>query len=152
MTFFGKETLKDIVRTGSHGSGYLGTNLKTCVDNVFENLNDDVKSVIKPVTKYIALKPSDKTITSIDESCWLMSANEVGFVSSANIPKGEGDTYDVFTDNASRIRSNAYWWTRSMNFLGNNPSYFWTEVTPYGTLGSGSKDDKNAYIVFGFCI
>lgn len=152
LTFFAKEAMDEPVQTGTHTNGYLGTNLKICVDNVFENLDDDVKNVIKPVHKYIAFNPSDLSIVSIEEKCWLASANEVGFTVGDRYPNGEGVPYGVFTDNASRIRSNVYWWTRSMNFLANNPSYYWTTVTKTGTLGNGSKDDKIVRIVFGFCI
>ena len=152
LTFFAKEALKDPVQTGSHANGYIGTNLKTCVDNIFDNLSEDVKYAIKPVSKYIASNPSDLSIVSIEEKCWLASANEVGFTVGDKYPNGEGVPYGVFTDNASRIRSNSYWWTRSMNFLGNNPVYYWTTVKSIGMLGTGSKDDKNVRIVFGFCI
>lgn len=108
---------------------------------VLPAMPSDLRSVIVAVNK---VNTSGYGTSPTSDKLWIPSYTEVG------LGGNEGNQYDIFTDNSSRIRqynnSNTYWWLRS---VWSSSAY--RRVGTGGTLISGGASATNG-VVPGFCI
>lgn len=97
---------------------YIQTNLA----NILAALPEELRSVIKPVTKQVCdTATSGKGTTTINQSLWMLSVTEMGYSSSATSFTVLGKKYSYFTSFSSTSNSNkcacenqkGYYWTRS---------------------------------------
>lgn len=118
LTFLAGEVLKDSVsfnnskKTDSYGNtqlcagGWEISDVRNYLNNtIYNTLPSDLISSIKEVNKYSDKGARDiKEIGTTADKLWLLSVDEVGATDHNQAVHGQGETYSVFTDNASRIR------------------------------------------------
>lgn len=125
---------------------------------LFNALPDELKAIIKPISKVSDGGASNKTLITTTDSCWLASYDEVGLTSGNNNLTGQGELYDdIFSSNKDSRKkyitddtAAGGWWLRSSYYSNNSSSMFW-RITNNG--GSYSDIAFNSfYVAFGFCI
>lgn len=155
LTFFAKNLLKDnrAVHSDSISINYANTELRDWLnDGLFNALPEELQNVISEVFKYSGDATAEGAART-SEKCWLISDEETGLNQSSSY-YGEGEPYDVFTDNDSRKRSKnngdpEEWWVRSPDI---------TKDGNYGYIGSDGASENSGSITtqygiaFGFCI
>lgn len=162
-------------------SSYVRDSLphRTLSTTVLNALPEDLRAVIKPVTKsYNRYKTTDATLASVDDSLWLLSLDEMGYnfvtfdttkISAIGTKYALFDSMDYYASsiinkqgvvtNCNTAQSVGYW-TRS-NIRG---SGYWTPIilTSAGgaysiTYSSSNSSGTYAYSTewfmrFGFCV
>lgn len=117
-----------------------------CNSTIFGGIQEDLRSVIKPVTKKSVYKDYYTTVTTTDK-CWILSQYEVGTTSIAN---GNIAYSELFKDNNSRIRkkynSAVGWVLRDLS--GTKLAY---AVSALGKASTATTTNEQ-YVLFGFCI
>lgn len=125
---------------------------------LFNALPDELKAIIKPISKVSDGGASNKTLITTTDNCWLASYDEVGLTSGNNNLTGQGELYDdIFSSNKDSRKKYIIddtaaggWWLRSSYYSNNSSSMFW-RITNNG--GSYSDIAFNSfYVAFGFCI
>lgn len=119
--------------------------------NVFDNLPDDLKLIIKPVDKLTSKGEENDEIETTSDKLFLLSESEV-FDKIVNSAIGEGNQYQYFVDGGFKIKyrldSSYSWWLRSPD-VGGKTCFNYINSTPscnrYATDGFDG-------VVFGFCI
>ena len=145
LTFLAKNALKDDRNM---------TDYRTWLnETMFSSLSSELQSDIKLINKYAA--NNQKQIRVTEDKLWIPSANEVGFVGNTSYyVDGEGETYPIFTNDASRIKTKynssdaSEWYTRSLYVQSSNCKI---SVRVGGWLGVLWYNPEAA-ICFGFCI
>ena len=126
--------------------------MRSRMSTYLSQLPADLRAVIKPVIKKTTAGSKSTTIQNTTDSLWLASMKEVGLLTTSTGYSGEGETYPLFTDNASRIKkvngSAAYWWSRSPS-TGSS-----TVFDCIASSGSNySSHASNSYgVVLGLCV
>ena len=104
---------------------YRDTNISYTVDDLFEDLPYDMKSVIKEVTVNSGMTCGINTVRQSQHKLFLMSASEWG--TGGALPS-QGEQFDLFATSEGRtsflnncVGKNISWWTRtaSKNYVSN---------------------------------
>ena len=132
VTFVMKDCLntKAQMNSGStNAGGYPASAMKTYVEtNIYDKLPSDLKALVAPVKKkWYTTYNQASSLTEGNYNVWLLSEMEVFGTNSYTIGTGEGSKYDIFTDNASRIKK-----------VNGTASDWW--------LGSCRRDDSNYFV------
>lgn len=138
--------------TGGYPASALCSYLE---ETLYPTIENDLKSVIKEVSKKcITKKPSATTVT-LDAKLWVPSYKEVGFTESTLLESG-GVTYNSkFSDNASRVKrfggfgqgDTLNWWLRTPS---SNVAYKYVQSSGGETGTTGLTSDLG--VVIGFCV
>lgn len=137
-------------------TGWENFPVRSTLNNTFlSKLNTDLQDAIKDVNKISDGGYNNQVLVCTSDKIWLPSYEELGATGrDSHVVLGQGETYSVFTDNASRVRKNA----------NGNPVNYFTRTTQLGdknrvvaisNSGSGSYGGvgwANYKTVFGFCI
>ena len=130
-------------------------------EELYKALPEDLKNVMKLVTKISDGGPSKRSLVETEDYCWLLSYNEVGFDSNnIHIVNGQGELYiDTFKygndGDASRIRYKSdgytagYWWLRT-TYYGEITVLGYSVSNTGSSIGVGLWSKWN--IPFGFCV
>lgn len=160
LTFFAKNLLKDNRQMNSVSmdwtTNYTDTDLRSWLNNdLFNSFPSTLQNNAQEVIKYTGRLSNNsvKEIVKTNEKCWLISDEETGWNQLYSL-KGEGEVYDVFTDNNSRKRSKIEcepedWWVRS-TYFGNANRFGRVQANGVGT--HGTEANKLFGVCFGFCI
>lgn len=143
----------------TNAGGFTGSAMYDWLENtIFPALPEDLRSLIKPVDKKTSAGQQSTTIKTESMKLFLFSPIENGLKTMTDVYKDEGETYPIFTDNASRIKNRAngagsagWWWERSPN-AGYSTSF--CSVNSNGSAGNASYSyASDSYgVCFGFCI
>lgn len=101
--------------SGINAGGYPASEMKTYVEtNIYDKLPADLKALVAPVKKkWYTTYNQASSLTEGNYNVWLLSEMEAFGTNTYTIGTGEGSKYDIFTDNASRIKkvngSANYW-------------------------------------------
>ena len=130
---------------------YRDTNISYTVDDLFENLPYDMKSVIKEVTVKSGMTCGINTVRQSQHKLFLMSASEWG--TGGALPS-QGEQFDLFATSEGRtlflnncVGKNISWWTRtaSKSYVSN-----WYYI--FSGLDDGSKPTVSREIVPVFVV
>lgn len=138
----------------SNFGGWGGTNIRDYCNHVFfDQFPDDLKKVIKKVTKKTSRGNGYAEISTTEDYLWLLSATEVfPNVNKQHSPGGEGELFPIFTDNVSRIKrlndKRHSWFLRSP-FPEDSEHYDY--ITDYGNISYGEAT-RDLGVVVGFCL
>lgn len=122
VTFVMKDCLNTKAQmnsTNTNVGGYPASAMKTYVEtNIYDKLPSDLKALVAPVKKKWYTTYNDaNSFTEGNYNVWLLSEMEVFGTNTYTVGTGEGSKYDIFTDNASRIKkvngTNNIWWLGS---------------------------------------
>lgn len=157
VTFVMKDCLNTKAQMNSsstNAGGYPASAMKSWVENnIYDKLPSDLKTLVAPVKKKWYTTHNDaNSLTEGNYNVWLLSEMEVSGTNTYTIGNGEGSKYDIFTDNASRIKkvngTNNYWWlgscvrSYSNSFVG---------VSSGGSVGYGNAGGSGG-VAAGLCI
>lgn len=142
--------------TNTNAGGFTGSAMYSWLENtVFPALPEDLRSLIKAVDKKTSAGSQSTTINMNSMKLFLFSPVENGLRTETDVYKDEGETYPIFTDNASRIKKLAngagsanWWWERSP--LVASSSYFCVVSSSGGA--SNYNASASSGVCFGFCI
>ena len=157
VTFVMKDCLNTKAQMNSsntNAGGYPASAMKTWVNtNIYDKLPSDLKALVAPVKKKWYTTYSDvNSLTEANYNVWLLSEMEVFGTNTYTIGTGEGSKYDIFTDNASRIKkvngTASHWWLGSCD--RNNSKYF-VIVFSGGGVNYGIADNSLG-VAAGLCI
>lgn len=122
VTFVMKDCLNTKAQMNSkniNAGGYPASAMKTYVEtNIYDKLPSDLKAIVAPVKKKWYTTYNDaNSLTEGNYNVWLLSEMEVFGTNTYTIDTGEGSKYDIFTDDASRIKkvngTASNWWLGS---------------------------------------
>lgn len=157
VTFVMKDCLNTKAQMNSsntNAGGYPASAMKTYAEtNIYDKLPADLKSLVAPVKKKWYTTYNDaNSLTEGNYNVWLLNEMEVFGTNAYTIGNGEGSKYDIFTDNASRIKkvngNNDTWWLGSCyRFDGSN----FVLVNSGGGIGDGGAASSYG-VCAGFCI
>lgn len=131
VTFVMKDCLNTTAqanRTNTNAGGYPASKIKTYVEtNIYDKLPSDLKALVAPVKKkWYTTYNQASSLTEGNYNVWLLSEMEAFGTNIYTIGTGEGSKYDIFTDNASRVKkvngTADFWWLGSC--LKNNSGGF----------------------------
>lgn len=142
--------------TNTNAGSFTGSALYSWLENtIFPALPEDLRSLIKPVDKKTSAGQQSTTIKTESMKLFLFSPIENGLRTTTDVYKDEGETYPIFTDNASRIKNlangagSAYWWWERSPFVTTS-SYF---CIVHSGGGADYNFASHSYgVCFGFCI
>ena len=142
--------------TNTNAGGFTGSAMYSWLENtVFPALPEDLRSLIKAVDKKTSAGSQSTTINTNSMKLFLFSPVENGLRTETDVYKDEGETYPIFTDNASRIKKLAngagsanWWWERS-------PIVAYSYGFCFVNSNGGANTNVASYsggVCFGFCI
>jgi len=155
------------IATGTMNNNYrwVSSNIRARLNysgSIYNTLPEALKTVLKPVIKVTGNGRSvDGSFTTgapeeTTDYLWLLSFEEVNLSNFGN-NADEGESYAIFTDNASRIRKNlsegkASYLLRSgyTGYAGSMGAVSSNGTSSYGSTSTSTSTEKG--IVFGFCI
>jgi hypothetical protein len=146
-------TTRRMEATNINTNGYAGSEMGQWISNdLFAQLPADLRQVIKTVNKKTSAGNQSTTIVTNALKTFLFSGIETGLSSSA-LSTGEGATYPIFTNDASRIKqrsgTNTVWWLRSPDLT--ITAYFCI-VSTTGALITCNSASSACGVSFGFCV
>lgn len=134
--------------SNTNSGGWKSSAMRTSMATYLAKFPAEWRAIIKPVNKKGTAGSQSTTIQTTSDSLWLPSMIELGLLATTAGYSGEGATYPLFTDNASRIKkvggSAATWWSRSPNT--GSSTYF------YCVSSSGSDGNSSASSSCGVCL
>ena len=138
--------------TKTNVGGWKDSEMRTYVNgNVYDNLSQEVKDVIKPVNKLTSEGNKSTNITTTSDKLFLLSEVEI-FGSTTYSASGEGSQYQYFADGGSKIKYKSgslyYWWERSPYV---SSAYDFCRVSNGGSANNSYVYDTCG-VVFGFSI
>ena len=157
---FGMKNLMGDVRqmnaSNTNAGSFTGSAMYDWLTNtLFPALPEDLRGLIKAVDKKTSAGQQSTTIKTESMKLFLFSAIETGLRTTTAVYKDEGETYPIFTDNASRIKYQAngaeaadWWWERSPH-TGYSANFCY--VSSSGNAGYVSASALGG-VCFGFCI
>ena len=157
VTFVMKDCLNTKAQMNSsntNAGGYPASAMKTWVENnIYDKLPADFKTLVAPVKKkWYTTYNQASSLTEGNYNVWLLSEMEVFGANTYTIGTGEGSKYDIFTDNASRIKkvngTANYWWLGSCY---RNGSYGFVVVISGGSVDYSSANYSYG-VAAGLCI
>lgn len=142
--------------SNTNAGGFTGSAMYDWLQNtLYPALPEDLKAAIKAVDKKTSAGSQSTTINTDSMKLFLFSAIENGLRTTDNVYKDEGETYPIFTDNASRIKrlengagSASTWWERSPSATA---STHFCYVYSNGSANSNYVSYSSG-VCFGFCI
>jgi hypothetical protein len=141
--------------SNTNSGGWNSSAMRSRMSTFLSQLPADLRAVIKPVKKKSTAGSQSTSIQTTNDSLWLASCIEVGLETTGAGYSGEGSTYPLFVDNASRIKklsngagSANYWWLRSPD-TGNSTNFRY--VTTDGSSGSNIASDSGG-VCLGLCV
>lgn len=158
VTFVMKDCLNTKAQMNSsntNAGGYPASAMKTWVENnIYDKLPADFKTLVAPVKKKWYTTYNDaNSLTEGNYNVWLLSEMEVFGTNTYTIGTGEGSKYDIFTDNASRIKKvngrNDIWWLGSCD---RNYNHNFVLVYSGGNVGYGGFVTDAYGVAAGLCI
>lgn len=155
-------SLKDCLNTGySMNSGSVNSrNWDSCSlratlrSEIWDQLQSDLRSVIKEVTKKTAdlNSSSGGTLQSTSDTLFLFSEKEIFGSTTNSANSGEGTQYARFTTSTTRIKkrngATVSWWLRSPHSA---IGVFFCRVSPSGGPDRDTAANNNS-VCFGFCV
>lgn len=149
-------TTRQMNTSNTNAGGFTGSAMYDWLQNtLYPLLPEDLRGAIKAVDKKTSAGSQSTTINTDSMKLFLFSAIENGLRTTTDVYKDEGETYPIFTDNASRIKklsngtgSANYWWERSP-YPTNSASF--CSVASFGSA-STSAASYSYGVCFGFCI
>ena len=156
ITFGLKDCLNSLYTmnsTATNEGGWGGCELRTTLQStIFNQLESELTTVIKPVTKKASAGNQSTAINSYTDTLFLFAEKEV-FGSIQYSADGEGDQYSRFQTASTRIKNSngsaSYWWLRSP--FRNNTTYF-CYVTRSGLSNDFGTANRTYGVSFGFCV
>lgn len=138
--------------TSTNVGGYSGCALYTTINNaIYNSLPDDLRAVMKNVSKLTSAGNQSATIVTTQEKLFLLSEVEI-FGSITYAKSGEGTQYAFFTNGGARVKTIAgvasSWWERSPN--GSNATAF-CDVTSSGAVAGNAAGDLYG-VALGLCV
>lgn len=138
--------------TGGWDKSYMRN---TTMVNIYNDLPEEVRSIIKPVVKKTSAGGMSAEIISSIDNVWVPSLFELNSEAGANaVYRQEGNTYEMYADDESRQKylsdgaTFGSYWTRTAS---SNAVTSYEYITNDGqTTTSGT--DSEFYVAFGFCI
>lgn len=152
---FGMKNLMTEVRsinpTATNEGGFTGSTMYDWLNNtLFPTLPEELRGHIKSVDKQTSSGQQSAIINRESMKLFLFSPTETGLGS-----KDEGETYPIFTNNASRIKRKANgtggastWWERSPSAANSTAFYSVNSNGLSGTLAANTS----CGVCFGFCV
>lgn len=144
---------------GTDEGGWENSAMRTFVNGeLFNVLPDELRTIIKPVSKISDGGPTNETLVTTTDSCWLASYDEVGFAAGRYNLAGQGELYSsIFSSNKNTRKKyiiddteTGGWWLRSTYYTSSTSSMFWRvqkSGASYGDIQTGAF-----FVAFGFCI
>lgn len=140
--------------TLTNSGGWDSSAMRTwVVGTLLSSLPNELQAVLKTVNKLTSAGSSSATINTAEDKLFLLSEVELFGLNTYSY-SGEGAKYDVFTDNASRIKklgnggSAQNYFTRSPR-ISSNTRFAYASVT--GTAGDNDANEALG-VVFGLCV
>lgn len=141
--------------TNTNAGSFTGSAMYDWLQNtLYPALPEDLRGLIKAVDKKTSAGQQSTTIKTESMKLFLFSPIENGLRTTTAVYQDEGETYPIFTDNASRIKylangagSANTWWERSPGAASS--TYFCSVNSGGGAVGSASSSYG---VCFGFCI
>lgn len=158
VTFVMKDCLNTKAQMNSSDTntgGYPASAMKTWVNtNIYDKFPADFKGLVAPVKKKWYTTYNDaNSLTEGNYNVWLLSEMEVFGTNAYTIGTGEGSKYDIFTDNASRIKevngTANIWWLGSC-LGGSNRSF--VIVKPSGDVYYSGFPTDAFGVAVGLCV
>ena len=145
-------TAQKMNQTNTNVGGYSGCALYATINNaIYNSLPDDLRAVMKNVSKLTSAGDQSATIVTTQEKLFLLSEVEI-FGSITYARSGEGTQYAFFTNGGARVKTIAgvasYWWERSP--FGSNAEIF-CAVTSLGAVGLNSAGNQKG-VALGLCV
>ena len=138
--------------SNTNAGGWNSSAMRSRMSTYLSQLPADLRAVIKPVIKKTTAGSQSTTIQNTTDSLWIASLKELNLNTTTAGYSGEGETYPLFTDNASRIKkvngSAAHWWTRSP-YTGYSTSFYY--VAPSGSYSYSDASHSHG-VVLGLCV
>jgi hypothetical protein len=151
MSFMMVDCLNTTAKMNATNTNVGGWNSSAMRSSMVAYLNKfpaEWRAIIKPVKKKTTSGNKSTTIQTTNDSLWLASFKEVGLYTTTVGYSEEGETYPLFTDNASRIKkvkgSRSHWWSRSPYTSGATHFHL--------VYSSGSDSNNNASYTCGVCL
>ena len=144
---------------GMDEGGWESSVMRTFVGSeLFNVLPDELQAIIKPVSKISDGGPTNETLITTTDLCWLASYDEVGFTAGKYNLAGQGELYSsIFSTNKDTRKKyiiddteTGGWWLRSTYYTSSSSSMFWRvqkSGASYGDIQTGAF-----FVAFGFCI
>ena len=145
-------TTQKINPTDTNVGGYSGCAFyATLTNTIFNTLPEDLRSVIKQVSKKTSAGNQSATIVTTAEKIFLLSEVEVhGAITYAKT--GEGTQYALFTSGGSKVKkvgaAASAWWLRSPYASG--ATYFCTVNSGGAAYYAYASDSLG--VAFGLCV
>ncbi len=158
VTFVMKNCLNTKAQMNSsntNAGGYPASAMKSWINtNIYDKLPSDLKTLVAPVKKKWYTTYNDaSSLTEGNYNVWLLSEMEVSGTNTYTIGNGEGSKYDIFTDNASRIKrvngTADRWWLGS---CGRNDSSSFVSVNSGGSVSDNNYAGDSGGVAAGLCI
>ena len=131
--------------------GWKSSAMRSRMSEFLGQLDEDLKSVIKPVNKLVSVGNNTSTIETVSDKLFLLSDVEI-FGSTTNSFAGEGSQYDWYKAGNTKVKkadgSPYHWWDRSPR---SGSTYDFCAVDLNGNAG-GSGASNSLGVSFGFCV
>lgn len=152
-------TQKRMCSNSSIADNWETCEMRTFLSQVYEEMPDEIKSLIKEVNKATFTIDGTKKVQITADKLFLFSSHEVNMsVYSSEAENAVCSIYPVFTDYESRIKklSNGTgdaksWWLRSPRSSISN-AYCCITFNGYGGNDGSGNSGNNYGVCFGFCI
>lgn len=149
--------------TSTNAGSFTGSAMYDWLQNtLFPALPEDIRGLIKAVDKKTNVGQQSTAVRTDSMKLFLFSQVEVGGTPGAGGNAGEGETYPIFTDDASRKKmltngtgAVKSWWTRSPGATSSATfCHVLTSghVATGGTYSAGFIASAAQGVCFGFCV
>ena len=147
-----RNTAQQMNPTNTNVGGYSGCALyPTINDAIYNSLPDDLRAVMKNVSKLTSAGNQSATIVTTQEKLFMLSEVEI-FGSITYAKSGEGTQYAFFTNGGARVKTIAGvasgWWARSPAV--SNATHF-CGVTSSGAVNDGGASNSRG-VALGLCV
>lgn len=149
--------------SGYNVGGWKESRIRNMVNSnsVYNSIPESIRNNIKEVNKISDGGYYNQSLVTTADKIWLLSYDEVGFTDTGYTVIGQGVKYDIFSDDASRIKYTAYyseskessngdWWLRSSG-LSDSAAWMAVDYRGKSKLYSPAVNNYN-FIAFGFCM
>lgn len=146
-------TTKKVMNSASTNvGGWKDSEMRTYVNgNVYNNLLQEVKDIIKPVDKKTSEGNKSTNVITTSDKLFLLSEVEI-FGSTEHSANGEGNQYQYFANGGSKVKyrsGSLYAWCERSPYVSSTNSFCFVN---YNGSASGSNFINANGVVFGFSI
>ena len=131
--------------------GWKSSAMRSRMSEFLGQLDEDLRSVIKPVNKLVSVGNKNSTIETVSDKLFLLSEVEI-FGSTTWSFAGEGSQYDWYKAGNTKVKkvngSASYWWERSP-CSGHTNGF--CVVDSDGNANSDAAS-RSFGVSFGFCV